>query len=113
MTQYLLLCSFLLQLSLLDVESRAFLPSLNAASCFSAALEMFKFEPWPVQLQIVSGYFSGDLSGAKARLAHAQATLKAPHLRTNWCRRAEAHEYKQFAGEWASILLVMKGVLRC
>ena len=60
-------CSFLLQLSLLDLECSAFTPSMLAAAGLSVACEVFAKETWPASLQQYSAYTVKDLQPCKDR----------------------------------------------
>ena len=60
-------CSFLLQLSLLDLECSAFTPSMLAAAGLSVACEVFAKEAWPASLQQYSAYTVKDLQPCKDR----------------------------------------------
>ena len=64
-----MLCSFLLQLSLLDLECSAFTPSMLAAAGLSVACEVFAKEAWPASLQQYSAYTVKDLQPCKDRQA--------------------------------------------
>ena len=60
-------CSFLLKLSLLDLECSAFTPSMLAAAGLSVACEVFAKETWPASLQQYSAYTVKDLQPCKDR----------------------------------------------
>lgn len=61
-------CSFLLQLSLLDLDCAGYPNSLLAASALSVALDSFGKEPWPMALQQYSAYLPNDIEPVRVRL---------------------------------------------
>lgn len=67
--------SFLLQLSLLDVECSGYAPSLLAAAALSLSLEAYGGPAWPREMQQFGSYLSSDLEPVKRKLADLQATL--------------------------------------
>eukprot|EP00884_Botryococcus_braunii_P012591 jgi/Botrbrau1/21332/Bobra.0184s0042.1 len=102
------LAGFLLQLAVINLDSRAFVPSMLAAACLSTALELFDFEGWIPMLQAVSGYEPGDLQQAKLTISRTQATFKAPNLRSNWSRRAQLQTNPVFQAEWQTVSEFLK-----
>jgi len=54
-------CSFFMQLSLLDLSCAAYSPSMVAAASLSNAFELFNKESWPQMLQQYSAYKTKDL----------------------------------------------------
>ena len=74
-----MVCSFLLQLSLLDLECSAFTPSMLAAAGLSVACEVFAKETWPASLQQYSAYTVKDLQPCKDRQV-TLAILQGVHL---------------------------------
>ena len=85
-----MVCSFLLQLSLLDLECSAFTPSMLAAAGLSVACEVFGKETWPASLQQYSAYTVKDLQPCKDRqvtlatLQGVQFIAHAASWKTHW-----------------------------
>lgn len=68
--------SFLLQLSLLDLECSALPASLAAAASLGNALELFGRDPWPAALRHYAAYTAAELAPARAKLAAVQVSCE-------------------------------------
>ncbi len=101
------LCSFFLQLSLLDLSCAAYSPSMVAAASLSNAFELFNKESWPQMLQQYSAYKTKEVQSCKDRLKEVQATTSADHLRRIWCSQHENHGYDEFNEAWAKAQLTL------
>lgn len=101
------LCSFLLQLGLLDLDCSGYAPSCVAAASLSTALEIFGKPSWSPALQRYTAYTTSDLEPCKVRLRHAQCNLAAEHLRRTWHAHHENHGYDCYRNEWARALLLI------
>ncbi len=66
-------CSFLLELSLLDLACSGYTASKLAASALSVALAVFGKPEWPAALQQFGSYTGEDLAACKASLRQLQA----------------------------------------
>lgn len=97
-------CSFLLQLSLLDLQCAAYSPSMVAAASLSNAFELFNKESWPEMLQQYSAYKTKEVQSCKERLKEVQATVPAEHLRVIWFTQHEKHGYEEYNNAWAKAL---------
>ncbi len=75
-----MVCSFFLQLSLLDLSCAAYSPSMVAAASLSNAFDLFNKESWPQMLQQYSAYMTKEVQSCKDRLKKVQATKSADHL---------------------------------
>lgn len=71
-----MVCSFFLQLSLLDLPCAAYSPSLVAAAALSNAFELFNKDSWLQSLQQHSAYDNMDVHECKDRLKEMQATTQ-------------------------------------
>ena len=100
-------CSFYLQLGLLQQECSAFTASCVAASALSNALEMFGQPAWSPALQHYSAYSLQDLLPCKNSLISAQTDIAADHLRRIWRSYHELHDYVQYKVEWDRVLTLM------
>ncbi len=103
----LVVCSFFLQLSLLDLPCAAYSPSMVAAAALSNAFELFNKDSWPQALQQHSAYDSKDVHECKDRLKEVQATISAEHLRRMWYAQHKHHGYNEFSEAWAKALLTL------
>ena len=84
-----MVCSFLLQLSLLDLECSAFTPSMLAAAGLSVACEVFGKETWPASLQQYSAYTVKDLQPCRDRqvtLATLQGVQFIAHTASSYSK---------------------------
>jgi len=72
-----MLASFLLHLSLLDSSLSAVTPTLMAAAALSLALEVFGFQPWPLNEHCL--YTQAELLKVKEMLRNAQVSLGQQH----------------------------------
>ncbi|KAK9863919.1 hypothetical protein WJX84_000139 [Apatococcus fuscideae] len=102
------IASFLLQLSLLDLECAGYPNSLLAASALSVALDSFGKHPWPSALQQYSAYVPDDIEPVRLKLKSLQASLKARHLRLIWRSHHENHGYSEFAEAWQRALQLLQ-----
>ena len=107
LTFCLVVCSFFLQLSLLDLSCAAYSPSMVAAASLSNAFELFNKESWPQMLQQYSAYKTKEVQSCKDRLKEVQATTSADHLRRIWCSQHENHGYDEFNEAWAKAQLTL------
>ena len=107
LTSTSVVCSFYLQLGLLDLDCSAFPASCVAGAALSNALEMFGKEAWTPALQHYSAYTHEDLQPCKAKQREVQSTLAAEHLRQIWRAHHENHGYEEFKEEWAKALLLI------
>lgn len=98
--QWCFVCSFYLQLGLLQLECSAFTASCMAASALSNALEMFGKPAWSLALQHYSAYTQQDLYACKQVQKETQRTVAADHLRTIWRGYHEGHGYEHYQSEW-------------
>ncbi len=105
--------SFLLQLSLLDLECSALPASLTAAAALANALELFGKDAWPAALRHYAAYTRAQLAPARARLATVQECVGADHLRQIWRTHHEGHGYEEFRDEWARALLLVACPCAC
>jgi len=71
-----MVCSFFLQLSLLDLSCAAYSPSMVAAASLSNAFDLFNKESWPQMLQQYSAYMTKEVQSCKDRLKKVQATKR-------------------------------------
>lgn len=79
--------SFLLQLSLLDLECAGYPNSLLAASALSVALDSFGKHPWPSALQQYSAYVPDDIEPVrlKIKVSSPMPLTLSPLVRTWRC----------------------------
>lgn len=105
--------SFLLQLSLLDLECSALPASLAAAAALANALELFGKDAWPPALRHYAAYTLPELAPARAMLAGVQESVSADHLRQIWRSHHEGHGYEEYKDEWARALLLIACPCSC
>ena len=99
-------CSFLLQLSVLDLGCSAHCASLRAAAALSVALSYFGKPEWPQVLQSFGSYEPAELAPVRARLVELQAALQASQLRPLWRQQHESHGYDEFKAQWDRCMLI-------
>ncbi|KAL6779622.1 hypothetical protein ACKKBG_A13050 [Auxenochlorella protothecoides x Auxenochlorella symbiontica] len=104
-----ILASFLLQLSLLDLECSAYSASLLGASALSVALRFFGKPAWPLSMQQYAVYRADELEPCAARLAFLQSSCEYMQLRQKWLTSHENHGYEEHADEWLRALAIMRG----
>ncbi len=84
MTHCPLLCSFLLQIWLLDPRCVDYKPSHSAAASLSIAFGLFDKAFQPESLQQYAAQSTQELQNCKDEMQQAQATIEATHLRRKW-----------------------------
>lgn len=94
------LASFLLQLSLLDLECSRYPGSLVAAGALSLALKTFNKPIWPTELQQFGSYELADVQPCMQQVAEVQATQQASQLRRMWRANYESNAYEDYKAEW-------------
>lgn len=72
-----MLCSFLLQLALLDLQCSLLPASELAAAALANSLEIFGKDVWPSMLGHYAAYTAKDLAGTRAKL-HEVSQLTIP-----------------------------------
>ena len=103
----LVVCSFFLQLSLLDLSCAAYFPSVLAAAALSNAFELFNQESWPQMLQQYSAYKTKEVQSCKDKLKEVQATTSADQLRKMWCSQYNNHGCGEVNEAWAKAQLTL------
>ena len=76
--RFICLCSFFLQLSLLDLKCSSQPSSLLAAACLANALEVYGKPVWPTVLQHYSAYNLEELHPMRLRLRAVRARSAQP-----------------------------------
>ncbi len=87
-----MLCSFLLQIWLLDPRCVDYKPSHSAAASLSIAFGLFDKAFQPESLQQYAAQSAQELQNCKDGMQRAQATIEAIHLRRNWCEWLDAQK---------------------
>ena len=85
LTTFPLMCSFLLQIWLLEPWCVDYKPSHISAASLSIAFGLFHKAFRPQSLQQYAAQSAQELQNCKDGLQQAQSTIQATHLRRKWC----------------------------
>ena len=78
------MCSFFLQLTLLDLECSMLPASLLAAASLANSLEVYGKEVWPAIVQQYSAYTHADITWARKHIQSVRASLCSALMHMSW-----------------------------